>query len=897
MFIDITNLWKVISLLIIVSAHFFCSLVFQDGFDSPPLQNVYQTILSNFPFLVENCQSKKTQLNSVLTFEESKHASNCHQNECLTYTECAPVLSMSSPKRSVHDPIAELNSIGCVKDSPLAFSLNEEGTRTYTLNSDDDNKGKESNEENERTEENIEDNLRCLKNIPPLALFESITPEGNTSESHPSSEINPSFKESVPFQFEPDSGEINSLLEQRKVHEKIENQSCSANEEVIQCQDEDVYLKNRETLLKNYDLCALLPFVEVSGSSKGLIQGYVPIVFVVNEHFPFSSRNSFIKIENSSIGSRGKSGFDNQTLSFSEKDKEVSLAIVDSTDLDGSAYKTEIKQEIEGEENLEERNVKGIHCLKNEPPSSLYESMKIEEMECQLDSSLEASIEFPELSTLDQLDPHSYQNSGSVEENDNSCQYCDSKLKKEQKQNGRIHDQENLSSEEPLQLIEAASKQESQYSKGFLQGFIAAFLIDKESYPFSLNSPLIESNKRFLGKFDGITKETTGELSFSLNDNQDERLQPIADKLISPAETHNDELPQENALEENLDEEKEIEIRCLKYEPPSPSFENIKVKEVAERASSLQSCSTLVESGEPDPLLVSAQVEFSSDDYFFPEEKISSNYIEYSENFCEPYNFQREKRANSSLVLDAYAILSAGKSPGLDQNYAGVGTHYPLGFFCGDTAAFVLDNGDFCFSQGIGIHTHALQNELNYYTYLYYEYLNHKSGSFNQVSLAFSATWRCLFFDFNAYIPVGETSHCGCTKYFTDYDNTCAPVDYCVTCHSDYIAYQGFDALIGTQFCLPCNYGRIGVGIGPYYLNNCNEDYLFGGKGHIDYQYNDYLSLFLTSSYDCQNEFLFRFGLSLTFPFNCCSKPRCTQRVYRDDIIKVSKQCTYETNY
>jgi len=270
------------------------------------------------------------------------------------------------------------------------------------------------------------------------------------------------------------------------------------------------------------------------------------------------------------------------------------------------------------------------------------------------------------------------------------------------------------------------------------------------------------------------------------------------------------------------------------------------------------------------------------------------------------YNDSCESRCEDTIYkntnLDSYAVLSFGESPGLYEDYAGVGFQYSINHFLfGDSAIFYVDNDAYCFSQGIGFHTQTVCRELDFYTFIYYEYMNHKSGSFNQLSLSLNGEWNCFYFDFNAYIPVGETSHCGCTKFYTDYDNTGSSIDYVVSCHTDYIAYQGFDALIGRYLYLPCNFGKVFFGVGPYYLNNCEENDFFGVRAHLDYHYNDYCSFFLRSNYDRENDFLLRFGLEFSFPLYFCSdRSKCNEdirRTRRDDIIKILKCSTYGTNY
>jgi hypothetical protein len=176
--------------------------------------------------------------------------------------------------------------------------------------------------------------------------------------------------------------------------------------------------------------------------------------------------------------------------------------------------------------------------------------------------------------------------------------------------------------------------------------------------------------------------------------------------------------------------------------------------------------------------------------------------------------------------------------------------------------------------------------------YIFYDFLNAKTKTFNQILLGAEAWSRWFDIHFNVYLPLkarGDYKWKGpLFRYEGGYKARARYTEY---------TWRGFELLFSRN--VNCFLGlNVYTTLGFYSLHG-HRQAAVGGKLRLDAPLYKGLTASLQTSYD--GHFKGRtFGqISWIIPFGagCCTADPCCLPVLRDELIYTSKRCSWKTNY
>ncbi|MDR3624109.1 MAG: inverse autotransporter beta domain-containing protein [Chlamydiales bacterium] len=213
-----------------------------------------------------------------------------------------------------------------------------------------------------------------------------------------------------------------------------------------------------------------------------------------------------------------------------------------------------------------------------------------------------------------------------------------------------------------------------------------------------------------------------------------------------------------------------------------------------------------------------------------------------------------------------------------------------------DLRGHIFDDGRWAANGGCGVRSWI--GSRIYGLNVYYDYRNSKRSNYNQVSCGIESLGSVWDFRWNGYFPVGSRKSRG---FDLGYD-TFAGNSLYLTRKFEY-ALTGSNAEVGTHFA---RFRGISfyAAAGPYYFKGPLGPDLLGGQVRLNGNYNDFVTLEVSSSYDrvfrgiVQGQISFNFPLGPksygkegnSYPRHCpCSRAwmygRMVQPVVRNEII------------
>lgn len=262
-----------------------------------------------------------------------------------------------------------------------------------------------------------------------------------------------------------------------------------------------------------------------------------------------------------------------------------------------------------------------------------------------------------------------------------------------------------------------------------------------------------------------------------------------------------------------------------------------------------------------------------------------------------------QKRDPASVVLNFGYTFGHGIDT--DKNYTTAGAMY----FPGETArniypflganAYFIEGDDWAFDLGTGARWQPDNSCYLLGANLFYSSLPKDLGTYHQIGFGLeylSWTWEARV---NAYFPVSTRGRAKEIAFYDDYIG-----DYWVRTIGREDTYSGFDAELGYNIYPAENY-RLYGGLGTAYfqsaLNN-NDSWAF--KARALFEWKRFLTLEARTYKESRDNWQWQGVINLTMPFDCfCDPCGCSLRelytrpVYRNNLIKSTSDCCWETNY
>ena len=187
--------------------------------------------------------------------------------------------------------------------------------------------------------------------------------------------------------------------------------------------------------------------------------------------------------------------------------------------------------------------------------------------------------------------------------------------------------------------------------------------------------------------------------------------------------------------------------------------------------------------------------------------------------------------------------------------------------------------------------------------FLFYDYTEGKVADFNQVGV--SAEWfvNCFEFRLNGYFPVGDKTQKGDRVIFDDYDNTGRVIPYIVHAYKQEMALSGFDGEVGVRHS--CRWLASYAGVGPYYYRHSSSFDAWGVIGKLRMEITSYVTLEGQVTWDQKDHTRGRGIVTINLPLPLigglcdlfCGIAPSLQPVYRNDVVRYTRCCTYKENY
>lgn len=183
---------------------------------------------------------------------------------------------------------------------------------------------------------------------------------------------------------------------------------------------------------------------------------------------------------------------------------------------------------------------------------------------------------------------------------------------------------------------------------------------------------------------------------------------------------------------------------------------------------------------------------------------------------------------------------------------------------------------------------------------IFYDNLKKHLGTFHQVGAGLewlSPRWEARV---NAYFPVGTKKRLNTVNFFDGYIG-----GYTIAVREVEQSSRGFDAEIGWNSYYFCDKARLYLGVGPAWFEDYysrNDQWAFKARALV--QWSRYLTFEARTFKESKSDWHWQGAVFLTIPFECfkdicgCGLTDLFSRpVYRNQMIKSSSNCCYETNY
>jgi hypothetical protein len=263
--------------------------------------------------------------------------------------------------------------------------------------------------------------------------------------------------------------------------------------------------------------------------------------------------------------------------------------------------------------------------------------------------------------------------------------------------------------------------------------------------------------------------------------------------------------------------------------------------------------------------------------------------------------------ADCNRLPELSLSYTAGKTIGIDKNYASIGLFYsPLPYWYDvhpfvDLSAYRMSNNLWAASAGAGVRIWCDNRCAAIGFNGFYDFRESNLGDFHQAGFGFeylSPTW---VFTLNGYIPF-KNKFVGPSETFDEFTD-----DSIFVCTPSTTSLKGGDFEFGRNF--GCNdLFLFYAGIGSYYYHK-NSGNTYGLKLRGSLQTSRYFSLEGIAVYDKSCHALFQLTASLYIPFDilcgffCGCAPPCDcddfmmQRVNRNDMILLENRCCWTGNF
>lgn len=250
---------------------------------------------------------------------------------------------------------------------------------------------------------------------------------------------------------------------------------------------------------------------------------------------------------------------------------------------------------------------------------------------------------------------------------------------------------------------------------------------------------------------------------------------------------------------------------------------------------------------------------------------------------------------------------AAGKTVGIDENYASLGIFYaplPCGSPCIpfiDLRAHRMQDNLWAASAGGGIRFWSSNCCYVLGVNAFYDFRAADLGDFHQVGVGFEWLFPHWQFTLNGYLPF-KNKFTGPVFFFDDFIG-----DFFFTCQQSTYAKKGFDFEIGSTFGCEETF-QLYFGAGSYYFH-AKPGNNIGLKLRTTATIAQYFTIEGIGVYDRSCDLLLQMKVSLVIPLDffrnfCCHRPDpccdCSylfRPVNRSDMIILEDQCCWQGNF